>query len=127
MGSHMKKSIFDEQTSKALKKWHMDVKKKRVGRGVKSATVTIGGSPTLSTVRASGQSLHRFKTTGHSTRSFMYEDHESSGFETDPSSPTSSTANLIVGVDPDELQSELDEPHHKEETKNEDDFSFVIR
>lgn len=28
MGSHMKKSIFDEQTSKAIKKWHMAIKKK---------------------------------------------------------------------------------------------------
>lgn len=124
MGSRMKKSIFDEQTSKALKKWHMDVKMKKVGRGGKSPTVTLGGSPTLSMVRASGQSLHRFKTTGHSTRSFVYEDHESSDFETDPLSPTSSTTNLIIGVDPDVLQSDLDEPHHGEETKNEDDFNI---
>jgi hypothetical protein len=29
MGSRMKKSIFDEQTSKALKKWHNTVKKKK--------------------------------------------------------------------------------------------------
>ncbi|KAL8128745.1 hypothetical protein V2J09_017900 [Rumex salicifolius] len=28
MGSNMKKSIFDEQTSKALKKWHKNVRKK---------------------------------------------------------------------------------------------------
>ncbi|XP_008804580.1 MLO-like protein 9 isoform X2 [Phoenix dactylifera] len=29
MGSHMKKSIFDEQTSKALKKWHHEAVKKK--------------------------------------------------------------------------------------------------
>lgn len=29
MGSNMKKSIFDEQTSKALKKWHMKAQKKK--------------------------------------------------------------------------------------------------
>ena len=42
MGSHMKKSIFDEQTSKSLKKWHMAVKKKHGGRGGKSPTHTLG-------------------------------------------------------------------------------------
>uniref|UniRef100_A0A2N9FCK4 MLO-like protein n=1 Tax=Fagus sylvatica TaxID=28930 RepID=A0A2N9FCK4_FAGSY len=45
MGSNMKKSIFDEQTAKALKKWHMAVKKKHGGRGGKSPTLTLGGSP----------------------------------------------------------------------------------
>ncbi|RVX21132.1 MLO-like protein 8 [Vitis vinifera] len=32
MGSNMKRSVFDEQTSKALKKWHMAVKKRHGGR-----------------------------------------------------------------------------------------------
>ncbi|PQQ15295.1 MLO-like protein 8 [Prunus yedoensis var. nudiflora] len=56
MGSHMKKSIFDEQTSKALKKWHMAVKKKHGGtHGSKSPSQTLGGgSSTLSTVHSSG-------------------------------------------------------------------------
>ncbi|EPS73284.1 hypothetical protein M569_01471, partial [Genlisea aurea] len=46
MGSHMKKSIFDEQTSRALKKWHMAVKKKH---GEKSSVHTHdGGSPSSS-------------------------------------------------------------------------------
>ncbi|KAA8532089.1 hypothetical protein F0562_006769 [Nyssa sinensis] len=33
MGSNMKKSIFEEQTSKALKKWHMAVKQKKKKKG----------------------------------------------------------------------------------------------
>ncbi|XP_030975513.1 MLO-like protein 10 isoform X2 [Quercus lobata] len=123
MGSHMKKSIFDEQTSKALKKWHMAVKKKHGGRGGKSSTHTLGGSPS-STVHSSGQTLHRFKTTGHSTRS-TYDDNEISDYETDPLSPTSSAANLIIRVDDDEQPTQISEPHHGEETSNEDDFSFV--
>ncbi|KAL5716984.1 MLO-like protein 8 [Ranunculus cassubicifolius] len=42
MGSTMKRSIFDDQTSKALKKWHLKaVKKKEVPSGPR----VLGGSP----------------------------------------------------------------------------------
>ncbi|KAE8076381.1 hypothetical protein FH972_015037 [Carpinus fangiana] len=125
MGSSMKKSIFDEQTSKALKKWHMAVKKKRGGRGGKSPTITLGGSPALSTVHSSGHTLHRFKTTGHSTRAFAYEDNENSDFEGDSLSPSSSTNLIIRADDAEQHTDEINEPHYEEETRNEDDFSFV--
>ncbi|KAJ6288833.1 hypothetical protein OIU76_024754 [Salix suchowensis] len=50
MGSRMKKSVFDEQTSKALKRWHMLVKKRHV-KGGKTPTRTLGSvSPSVSTV-----------------------------------------------------------------------------
>ncbi|KAL6274249.1 hypothetical protein ACE6H2_024941 [Prunus campanulata] len=127
MGSHMKKSIFDEQTSKALKKWHMAVKKKHGGtHGSKSPSQTLGGgSSTLSTVHSSGgHTLHRFKTTGHSTHSSVFDDHETSDLETDPLSPTSTT-NLIVRVDQMEQETEKIEPHDNEQTNNPDDFSFA--
>lgn len=129
MGSCMKRSIFDEQTSKALKKWHMAVKKRRLGKGGKSPTRTLGGSstpPSPSTVRlgSSSHTLHRFKTTGHSTRSFAYEDHDASDSETGTQSPTlQESASLIVRVDPHVV---IDDPHHAEETSPEDnDFSFI--
>ncbi|XP_009369784.2 MLO-like protein 8 isoform X2 [Pyrus x bretschneideri] len=126
MGSHMKRSIFDEQTSKALEKWHMAVKKKT--HGGKSPTRTRGGeSSTISTMRSStlgGPTLHRFKTTGHSTRSAAIEDHETSDPETDPMSP-SSTTHLIVRVDQIEQQTEINEPHDEEQTNIPDDFSFI--
>ncbi|CAK9156287.1 unnamed protein product [Ilex paraguariensis] len=129
MGSHMKKSIFDEQTSKALKKWRMAVKKKKGGRAGKSPTRTLGkGSPDVSltsTVNSSGATLHRFKTTGHSTRSYTYEDHETSDFEADPSSPISSTTSLMIRVDHDDSETETSVPHPGGETRNEEDFSFV--
>ncbi|KAH7519808.1 hypothetical protein FEM48_Zijuj08G0076400 [Ziziphus jujuba var. spinosa] len=124
MGSRMKKSIFDEQTSKALKKWHNAAKKKRGGKGSKSPTITLGGSSTLSTTHSSGHTLHRFKTTGHSTRGPAYEDTDASDMEAEPLSPTSSTTNLIVRVDHEEEETELKKPHVGEETKNEDEFSF---
>ncbi|KAF2312518.1 hypothetical protein GH714_034940 [Hevea brasiliensis] len=111
MGSHMKKSIFDEQTSKALKKWHMAVKK-RHKKGGKSPTMTLGGSASpVSTVHSSGHTLHRFKTTGHSSRSsYAYEDQEMSDMEAETLSPTSSTTNLIVRTSQDDEAAELSEP-----------------
>lgn len=122
MGSNMKKSIFDEQTSKALKKWHMAVKKKKEGRGERSSG-TLGGSPMASPVHPSGPTLHRFKTTGHSTRAVSYEEQESSDLELDASSPTSSSmANLLVRVDQDVP---LVETTMEDQTKKEDGFSFV--
>ncbi|KAH7853002.1 hypothetical protein Vadar_031952 [Vaccinium darrowii] len=120
MGSHMKKSIFDQQTAKALKKWHKAAKK----RGGKSPThPTLGGSPPapLSTQLPSsaGATLPRFKTTSHSTCS--YEDHELSDFEADTSSPT----NLFVRIDHDSTETETSaRPHPDEENRNESDFSF---
>ncbi|GMH27358.1 hypothetical protein Nepgr_029201 [Nepenthes gracilis] len=41
MGSTMKQSIFDEQTSKALKKWHKNAKKKNEGKPGHMATQTL--------------------------------------------------------------------------------------
>ncbi|KAI8536747.1 hypothetical protein RHMOL_Rhmol10G0281100 [Rhododendron molle] len=129
MGSHMKKSIFDEHTSKALKKWHNAVKK-RTGKGGKSPARALGGgSPTASmssTLHSAGATLHRFKTTGHSTRSFTYEtDPEQSDYE-EPHSPTSSaTTNLIVRVDNNVSEIEPSAPNGVDENRNVDDFSFV--
>ncbi|KAI4314668.1 hypothetical protein L6164_027556 [Bauhinia variegata] len=104
MGSTMKKSIFDEQTSKALKNWRDAVKKKHGGKlGGRSPARSVDESTIGSPVRSSGQTLHRFKTTGHSTRSSLstYDDHEASDLEAEPLTP-SSTTNLVVTVDHDE-------------------------
>ncbi|XP_031253770.1 MLO-like protein 10 [Pistacia vera] len=126
MGSHMKKSIFDEQTSKALKNWHKAAKKQKGG---KSPARFQGGSvsatpSSLFTSRA--HSLHRFQTTGHSNRAYTYEDIEASDLEADPLSPTSSTRNLMIKVDHDEDgATEINELHYEKQTSNESDFSFV--
>ncbi|CAL0326949.1 unnamed protein product [Lupinus luteus] len=45
MGSTMKKSIFDEQTSKALKMWHKNALKKANSKGRGTEVRTLGGSP----------------------------------------------------------------------------------
>ncbi|CAI0404026.1 unnamed protein product [Linum tenue] len=122
MGSNMKKAVFDEHTSKALKKWHMAVKKKKAaGRGSKSSlsvrtlgggdtspmSVTADGSSTARTLLSTGSSghtLHRFKTTGHSTRAYYAyrDDDELSDMETEALSPAPSSSivqmSLIEGT-----------------------------
>ncbi|KAA8537383.1 hypothetical protein F0562_026930 [Nyssa sinensis] len=46
MGSNMKKAVFDEHTSKALKNWHKNaLKKKNEGKPGPIPTRTLGGSP----------------------------------------------------------------------------------
>ncbi|XP_044508799.1 MLO-like protein 10 isoform X2 [Mangifera indica] len=123
MGSHMKKSIFDEQTSKALKNWHKTVKKKKGG---KSPAQFQGGSvsstpSSLFTSRA--HTLHRFQTTGHSNHSYTYEDIEASDVEADPLSPTAYQD--PTAYEDDNGATEINELHHEVQTSNESDFSFV--
>ncbi|KAK8653167.1 hypothetical protein V6N13_127178 [Hibiscus sabdariffa] len=118
MGSGMKKSVFDEQTTKALKKWRLAAKKKHGKAGKSPTRITLGGSgSSASPAPASGRSLHRSKTTGHS--SYAYED-RMSDVEAEPLSPMS-PSNLIISVDCGEQTTETQHI----EAGNEDDFSFV--
>ncbi|KAD4586450.1 hypothetical protein E3N88_24051 [Mikania micrantha] len=135
MGSNMKKSIFDEQTARALKKWRMVVKKKHGGKDGKSPR-SVGTSlstspvhPMASTIYpTTGATLQRFKTTGHSTRSMTaYEDTDASDFEAEPQSPEMSTRQLLdVKVDYQrDNEIKLDQStQHEVETSKEDEFSF---
>ncbi|KAG6774848.1 hypothetical protein POTOM_022225 [Populus tomentosa] len=53
LGSTMKRSIFDQQTSKALKNWHKKaVKKTNEGKPCQLQTKTLGGSPDASSVHS---------------------------------------------------------------------------
>lgn len=65
MGSQMKRSIFDEQTNRALKKWHQAVRKRHKGNSP-SPTITPGSSPGTSPTSSPIHLLHRYKTIGHS-------------------------------------------------------------
>ncbi|CAL0305906.1 unnamed protein product [Lupinus luteus] len=58
MGSTMKKSIFDEQTSRALKKWHKNALKKANSKGRATEIRTLGGSPRHSP-RAKGRKIEK--------------------------------------------------------------------
>ncbi|CAN1218475.1 MLO-like protein 8 [Linum perenne] len=99
MGSNMKKAVFDEQTSKALKKWHMAVKKKKQAGTVKGIDASSTGR-TLNSSTSSGHTLHRFKTTGHSTRSHYayHDDSELSDMETEAVSPTAASSSVHVSL-----------------------------
>ncbi|XP_022933548.1 MLO-like protein 8 isoform X1 [Cucurbita moschata] len=129
MGSGMKTSIFDEQTSKALKKWHEKAKKKRVLRS--SATRTFGRSSNASPLSSFGRSLRRFKTTGHSIRVPAYDDLESSDYEGDSPATAMQVSTIEssnVDVDGDEIHEigEREQPESLEQTKEEgDEFSFI--
>ncbi|XP_058772667.1 MLO-like protein 10 isoform X2 [Vicia villosa] len=119
MGSRMKRSIFDEQTSKALKKWHMTVKKKHgVVKLGKSKIVSMDGSSTIgSTMQSPSPALHRFKTTGHSTRSSTFEEHD----EYELSDHDMET-NLILRIDEDQESENV--RHNEGEANNTHDFNF---
>ncbi|MCD7461978.1 MLO-like protein 8 [Datura stramonium] len=129
MGSNMKKSIFDEQTSKALKKWHMAVKKKQGAKGDKSTRTLGSGSPRSSMgspLHSIGPTLHRFKTTGHSTRFNGYDNLEASDLENDPTTPIiraedDSTTQVID----DDTELQVHVPQNGESSRNEADFSFA--
>ncbi|KAF1872053.1 hypothetical protein Lal_00012274 [Lupinus albus] len=113
MGSRMKKSIFDEQTAKAIKKWHLGAKtKNKLGLGKSSVRSADGSTTVGSTIQSSGPKLQRYKTTGHSTRimsSFDDQDNYHSDIEM---SPISRESRLYVRMD--------DGKQEKEETNHED-------
>ncbi|KAL3720661.1 hypothetical protein ACJRO7_005473 [Eucalyptus globulus] len=129
MGSGMKKTIFDEQTSKALKKWHMAVKKKQGAQGGKSPTQMFGRSrspsPSPSTVRSPSQRLRRFKTTGHSVRSYDSSNNNLSEYDGDALSPTSATKNLTVNVDPEDQVIQVNDSDHGDRASDTNEFSFI--
>ncbi|OIT36072.1 mlo-like protein 8 [Nicotiana attenuata] len=112
MGSNMKKSIFDEQTSKALKKWHMAVKKSKGARGDSSPTRTLGSasprSKMSSPVNPAGPALHRFKTTVISS-----------------TTPMNRAEIATTQIYHDDTEIHVHVPPNGEPTRNEDDFSFV--
>uniref|UniRef100_A0A1D1YET4 MLO-like protein n=2 Tax=Anthurium amnicola TaxID=1678845 RepID=A0A1D1YET4_9ARAE len=134
MGSHMKRSIFDEQTSKALRKWRLAAKRRRGKSPTGSALRTPGESPSVSPRASPVHPIHRFKTTGHSTNALArsrrdyYSDQELSDAEPEltPASPSAP----ILGRNADRSDREpgpaeqrlqiVDDPRNPEE-----DFSFV--
>ncbi|KAI3426614.1 MLO-like protein [Psidium guajava] len=129
MGSRMKKSIFDEQTSKALKKWHMAVKKKQGTQGGKSPTWMFGRSrsrsPSPSTVQSSSHRLRRFKTTGHSVRSYDYDDSSLSDNDRDTMLPKSDTKNFVEKVDPEDQVIQVNNSDHGDRASDTDEFTFT--
>ncbi|GAB4847643.1 MLO-like protein 10 [Ancistrocladus abbreviatus] len=120
MGSNMKRPIFDEQTAKALNRWHQAAKKKLDKQhGRKSPSRTPEGS---SRGQASVRPLQRHWTTGHSTHYSVNEEHDMSDQEADdqPLYPT----NVTVSVEHNQ-ETEMTVQTSMEETRINNDFSFA--
>lgn len=120
MGSLMKRSIFDEETKKALERWTKGAKK----RGNLTPRGTPGPTPSISPSASPAHSLQRFKTTGHMgfgsstmTKRSHFSDHELSDVEGEGDATTSQTAVLIENMQGREGVIEGDHEG--------DDFSFV--
>ena len=98
MGSHMKRSIFNEQTSKALKKWHQAVKRRHKKGSLHSPSITPSTSTITSPSTSPLRQFYRSKTFGHSGRS---QTHASLSYHSDPeisdqgAANTSPSSNLI--------------------------------
>lgn len=107
----------------------MAVKKRTGVRGDRSPTRTLGNASPRSTmsspVHPSGPGLHRYKTTGHSSRFQGYSDQEASDLENDPTTPMTHAEIATAHIDHDDTEIHVHVPPNGESTRNEDDFSFV--
>uniref|UniRef100_A0A7N0UV06 MLO-like protein n=1 Tax=Kalanchoe fedtschenkoi TaxID=63787 RepID=A0A7N0UV06_KALFE len=115
MGSNMKKSIFDEQTSKAIKKWHMAVKKKQ-GDGTtrpKSPARVLGGGK--------GPSSDTLHGTGHLDANPGDRDESDHGSDQTPNA--TATDNLIIRVERGDPDIEMTENHDGNGTRIRDESS----
>ncbi|XP_064994580.1 MLO-like protein 9 isoform X1 [Musa acuminata AAA Group] len=128
MGSHMKKSVFDGQTSKAIKKWRQAVKKKSTSSSTGTPYRSLSASPTGGSNPSTLDPIHQFNSAGSISLTFSRRRHfsdidaEEADAEVPPSAPadssTSSAAptHLLIGSTEQRL--------HEAEDDTED-FSFV--
>ncbi|CAN6288913.1 unnamed protein product [Urochloa humidicola] len=109
MGSQMKRTIFDDQTAKALKKWHKAVVKKKQNKESSDepsetpstdTTTTTGGAEAIEWHRLHEvpvRHLHRYKTIAHvgGARSPLSESDYSDAEDADEPLSSSQTRHLI--------------------------------
>ncbi|XP_027148634.1 MLO protein homolog 1-like [Coffea eugenioides] len=123
MGSHMKKAIFEEQTAKALKKWHQAAKNRKKLRKAGAATDTSTSNANFTTPDQGSSPLHllhNFKCRSNAPETESYPpsptsyqtDNELSDLEASARGPTHDAA----------LGSATD---HRNVDPHPQDFSFV--
>lgn len=131
MGSHIKMSIFDEQTSKALKKWRDAARKRRKkGNSQYSPSVTPSPSPGQSPMASpASRHLYRYRSMGYAGEGFKrsHSDNDISDVEIEMPIASSGFNRQIA---PQEVRLNIVERinENEDETRNrrdEDDFSFV--
>ncbi|XP_058785566.1 MLO protein homolog 1-like [Vicia villosa] len=94
MGSHMKKGIFEEQTTKALKKWQKSAREKRKLRNAGSIEIpSMSGETTPSQGTSPMHLLHKFKPSSNQTDtdSVLYSPRSYQSDQTDFSDTEGST------------------------------------
>ncbi|XP_078155519.1 MLO-like protein 9 [Carex rostrata] len=127
MGSHIKMSIFDEQTSKALKKWRDEARKRNKKGSSHSPSVTPSPSPGQSPMASPARHLYRYRSMGYSGEHMRrsHSDNEISDVDIEMSIARSEfnrkNAQQEIRLNVEEIRDEDD----GRDRKDEDDFSFV--
>lgn len=116
MGTHMKRSIFDEQTSKALKKWHQAVKRKHEKRSFHASSAGEQ-NPQASPLHP----IQRSITTGHIGATFTSSTRRNVTDHYD--SDTEVQMSTLLENDRQEY-GHVEQQLHIEEQTDEDEFSF---
>ncbi|GJU45983.1 MLO-like protein 8, partial [Tanacetum coccineum] len=129
MGSDMKKTIFNEQTAKALKQWRMAVKKKQGDKGAKSPTRALGNDLAASPIHLTSSPMHPIANTmlhrlEHSVGSTSYEDADTSKVVAEPLSRGSSIEELNDVV-VDKHNDNIAQLDTSAKQKSEDEFCLV--
>ncbi|KAI4317048.1 hypothetical protein L6164_024959 [Bauhinia variegata] len=132
MGSHMKKTIFEEQTAKALKKWQKAARDKtKLRKGAGAGSGSGSGSVSVSGYMSSGETtpsqgtsplhlLHKHKTTSTQSQSQSQSQSQAPDSETIPYSPRSYHSETDLSDNDLEIP-----PHHIHNHNINIDFSFV--
>lgn len=137
MGSHMKRSIFDEQTSKALRKWHHQavVKTKATGGNPNTNTRGSSNSPSTSPRATSpprplaGKQMQRMQSksadreiqlqVAPSRRRHSYNEQEITDAGQTEAAPVT---DLLTGSSPPQQQGPQQQQRHGED---DEDYQFV--
>ncbi|CAK8569201.1 unnamed protein product [Lathyrus sativus] len=101
MGSHMKKGIFEEQTTKALKKWQKTAREKRKLRNAGSIEIpSMSGETTPSQGTSPMHLLHKFKPSSNQTDtdSVLYSPRSYQSDQTDFSDTEGSTHQMNLNL-----------------------------
>ncbi|URD96659.1 hypothetical protein MUK42_31837 [Musa troglodytarum] len=118
MGSHMKRSIFDDQTSKAIMKWHQAVKKK-------NPTTSPKGSPKGSPKAATVVPADNVTSAGDVmlTPPQRDQDAEDTNAGVQWSAATATPTSAVASADL--LTGSTEQQLHAVEHEKEDDYSFI--
>jgi mlo protein len=125
MGSHVKMSIFDEQTSKALKKWRDAARRRHKKGSSHSPYVTPSPSPGQSPMASpASHHMYQYRTMGHAGNGIKRSHSENEICDVEIEMPMASSEFNQINA-PHEVRLDMDERTNGSEGRDEEDFSFV--